>query len=161
MASMLRERERRLAGIAAVKRDDDAPETVWAVVGPGRKRRVRREVAEAEGWPIDKSKPKSGGIPASNTYRLPPGERDKIALQTGYRPDDYADYKRYKRENKLRDQEPGERAFDQKVAIAEWVRGGARPEDKPVGNCSIQPRDRPRESLQQWKERARRRGDRW
>lgn len=159
---------------------------VWILADVGGKVRSKRRLVTAEealaaGWPhryeygdavfvsiedyeARQGQPTSYQPPVVGRgagYRLSKEEKRKIHLQTGIHVEDYAHYKRICRERGLRDQEKGERAFDAKVAIAEWVKSGGRPEDKPVGNCSIQPREKSRESLQAWKERARRRGDRW
>lgn len=99
-----------------------------------------------------------GGVPASNTYRLSTTEKDKIALQTGAPPpDDYANYKRWKRENKMRDEERGERSFESKAAIKEWTRGGCVGPN-PVGPSSIKNLRRRQESYQELKARYRREG---
>ena len=93
-------------------------------------------------------------------YRMSLLSKRQVEAQTGIKFDDHAAYKRWQRETKHRDQEPGERAYDTKLAIAEWVRGGAKPGEKPVGNSSLTLPQRPREGFGEWVERKKREGDR-
>lgn len=112
-------------------------EYVWARTAPGLSKRVKREVAEAEGWEFEVPK-ESGPIeaPVSNTYRLSPGERERIYLQTGVRVEDYAHYKRVQRERGWRDVEKGEPGDIVRKEVVEWVDAGAKGEC-PAGRNSV------------------------
>jgi len=117
------------------------PEYVWARVGNAKLKRVRKDVAEAEGMEIDTREVKFE-VPASNTYRLSVEERERIYWQTGRRVEDYANLKRYYRENGLRDEEKGEGGREKKDLIREWVAAGS-PGECPAGRHGLKVKPRP------------------
>lgn len=93
--------------------------------------------------------------PKASHYRLSVQSKDQIEAQTGVRPDDWANYKRYLREHNLRDEEPGEKGYEKKELIKEWARSGFK-EACPAGRSSLEDMKRPSESFQAYKDRLRR-----
>src|SRR6185503_18178323 len=104
---------------------------VWAIVGPGRQRRVRRDVALAEGWEIAPTRRRAVAVPASSNYRLSVEEREKLYLQTGQRFEDHAAYKRWCRATGHRDIEKGEAQDESRRIFRDWISSGA------TGRCPL------------------------
>ena len=106
------------------------PDThVWVHDGPGRTRRVRREVAEAEGLRVDTRPPKGLGACATQRIHMSPEEKREVFLKTGKRVEYRDELRRVYKETGLRDAEKGEDSYAMFDALKECGETG-KPLDK-------------------------------
>jgi len=101
--------------------DDDF---VWAHVSTGRLKRVRRSVARAEGWRIDRRKGQPLGAPPGPKLHLSPEQKRAFFFQTGKNVDDAGGMSAAFASTGTRPAEKGEACYDQFDALKDHAETG-------------------------------------
>lgn len=101
-----------------------ADEYVWAHVEPGRIKRVKRSVAKAEGWRIDRRKGQPLGAPPGPKLHLSPEQKKAFFYQTGKNVDDAGGMAAAFRASNTRPAEKGEACYEQFDALKEHAETG-------------------------------------
>lgn len=105
-------------------------EYVWAHVEPGTIKRVKRSVAKAEGWRVDRRKPHKMGAPPGPKLHLTPELKKAFFHQTGKHVDDAGGMAAAFRDTNTRPAEKGEHCYDQFDALKEHAETGKPLDDR-------------------------------